>query len=498
MLNINQSKLSRQLEGCKKFTAAGGRGIMVYPPGFGKTYSAVIAAFNILRGIENKDSSLLILVPTLGVADVWDNFLRSVDFAGEDCHFKYHILSVNKIKDLDEVFSDAPNCKMVIVDEYHKFTTDLRINILNYVVKRIGYVLGLTGTLPDNSVVLRNVPLHVIDRISEPEAIANKWISNFVEYNIKLELSDFDKQRYEKFSIPIQELQELFRGCAHMLNLGSPIFKSDVDVMYSCIYGKTFYNKTEPIFIRADAIIMSIATRKGWKRDLLLTDDYNRMLNDFWSPAAIKDNVHTFNKLVRERNEILTINPVKRNAILELYNSNIVPTLIFNESTDFADSIATAIGEDAFAYHSNISSKPMIDPSTGEHYTYKSGIKKGELKLFGKTTLRKYAIDGIKSGKFKALVTARALDEGVDIPNLERVITSAGTINPLTYAQRSGRGKRIDYSNPNKVTRIYNLYFDDFTTTNGNVIISRDKQKLIQRQAGSNDVIWIDCIQDLV
>ena len=78
------------------------------------------------------------------------------------------------------------------------------------------------------------------------------------------------------------------------------------------------------------------------------------------------------------------------------------------------------------------------------------------------------------------------------------MITTAGTANPIQYAQRGGRGKRIDAYNPNKVTKIFNLYFEDFIGSNGNLIHSRDKQKLIsnQRERGSN-VVWLSDLNDI-
>ena len=96
------------------------------------------------------------------------------------------------------------------------------------------------------------------------------------------------------------------------------------------------------------------------------------------------------------------------------------------------------------------------------------------------------------------LSTARALDEGLDIPTIEQVITTAGTANPVQYAQRNARGKRVDIYNPNKVTRILNLYFDDFIGASGNIVKSRDKQKLVAKQRERNStVIWLHDLSDI-
>jgi len=99
------------------------------------------------------------------------------------------------------------------------------------------------------------------------------------------------------------------------------------------------------------------------------------------------------------------------------------------------------------------------------------------------------------SGKYKYLVTTRALDEGLTIPNVEQIIITAGSINPIQQSQRTARGKTIDNKNINKQTKIFNLYFDDFYTLSGQYIKSRDKQKLLDRQ--SSNVYFINSLNDI-
>jgi len=129
---------------------------------------------------------------------------------------------------------------------------------------------------------------------------------------------------------------------------------------------------------------------------------------------------------------------------------------------------------------------------------YKGGKRAGEVKLFGKDVLRKSIIQNMKNGELLFLATARALDEGLDIPNLEMVITTAGTANPIQYTQRNARGKTVDIYNPDKVTKIINLYFDDFYDEEGNLNKSRDKTKLLYRQQEANsEVKYIKDILDI-
>lgn len=484
---LDDSKTARQEEGVAKFIANKGRGIYHYPPGFGKTYCGILTANKILSADEEK-IKLLVVTPSLGVKDVWIKALKVFNFK-----YDYDVVNIGSLD-----IRTLSDYRMCIIDEYHKYTSDNRLYIVKEIVSSITYVLGLTATPAYGSTLFKEVRLPIIDTIPEKVAIEKGWISKFVEYNIKVEFEDDDKIRYAKFSKPIFELQELFRGSAKMLNSGGNVFKSDVDVMYSCFYGRTTYIDDEPVVLPADRIRSALANRKGWNVNLDLTNEYNKMLNTYWNPSVIEGNVKLFVELTRNRNNMLINNKAKLTAILKLCNAEEVPTIIFNESTEFADLIAECIGFKAIVYHSNVKSRPMWDITLGDYIRYKSGAKAGEPKIFGRDTLRKIAINGMITGLYKVIISARALDEGVDIPNLERVITSAGTTNPLTYSQRSGRGKRVDIYNKDKVTKIYNFYFDDFRLSEDTLVYSRDKQKLIKRQEGSTDVIWIDSVDELL
>jgi hypothetical protein len=81
---------------------------------------------------------------------------------------------------------------------------------------------------------------------------------------------------------------------------------------------------------------------------------------------------------------------------------------------------------------------------------------------FGKTMtesvdkIKEETIQGMITGKYKYLVTAKALDEGLTIPNLELVIITFGSNNPIQQGQRSARGSTIDVLNDKKQTKIFN------------------------------------------
>jgi superfamily II DNA or RNA helicase len=66
------------------------------------------------------------------------------------------------------------------------------------------------------------------------------------------------------------------------------------------------------------------------------------------------------------------------------------------------------------------------------------------------------SLDLFKAGSYKVLTAIKCLDEGIDIPQIERAIILASSTNPREFVQRRGRLLRI---NPpfKKFAEIYDL-----------------------------------------
>lgn len=477
-MQLDQSKLARQNEGAYTWKRAGGKGTLVYPPRFGKTKTALIIIDKVR--IRVPDSEIIVLVPSQVIQDQWQALIDELKLEN------IQVYTIDTFMKLTINNSYSPH--LLIVDEIHKFVSERRYGIFKLV--HFKFILGLTGTFPvGRDVSLLNAVCPVVDTITEKEAISKGWISKFIEYNYALQLPDADKERYKEYSVPIAEILELFDRSHTYFDEG--LFKDSYDVIQSCYSGKkTRKGYIKPLIIRAE-----LAARKGWHNELDLSNGYNRNIEEHWNPEVIKELATLFNDQVRKRNDILIHHHAKLAIVLQLFKAFPITTICFNESTIFADEIAYSINEVsnreigktiAAAYHSNIKSQPMLDAS-GEFIVYKSGIKKGQAKLFGKDTVRNVIIESVKQEEILFLSTAKAFDEGLDIPNIEQVITTAGTANPIQYAQRNARGKTVDVYNPDKVTRIINIYFDDFYL-DGKKVYSRDASKLYYRQKKSNTI----------
>lgn len=480
------TKTERQNEGIYKYLKAGAKGTLDYVMRFGKTKTAI----TIISRLQSKytNAVILIAVPSLSIKEMWLNELPNT----------ITNVTVTTAQELLNI-TDTLNVDLFIVDEIHKFITPNRLTLLDGSRITYTYNLGLTGTYPyDNNVLNTHFP--VVDTITEEEAISNKWISNFREYNVALDLTESDKKDYIKYSNTIYEVQKDFKNVYGIIKSdnGSPIFGNSLEAVIACYSG---VNVSGYGHIKAQHIRELFAINMGWQPNLDLTNEYNLDRENHWNPEAIKKKAVSFYRAMRARNEIHNINSVKLDALLKIYakyNNRVCIT--FNGSTIFADMITDAINktfkcDKAISYHSNCESKPLINFITNDYFRKSDG----EIKNVGKTNQLKYITEMLKIGKYNIVNSINALDEGFSVDNIDLVITTSGDTNPTKYSQRNARGKTIDAYNPNKITLIFNLFFNDFTYQIGGEMKyfkSRDKTKLALRQGV--DTIYSITLEELL
>jgi superfamily II DNA or RNA helicase len=456
------NKTERQQISIKKAVDANFNGILNLCVRFGKTRIGLALYKQALElGLKP-----LILVPSATIKNGW--ILEDQ----KSFNIQPIIVTVSQLLSVNKSF----NIDLLIVDELHKFVSEERYNLINKNIIRYSRFIGLTGTLPiGNNLTKLTKLIPIVDHISEAEAIKNNWVSQFVEYNIPLELSDDDKYVYSKLTDVIAEQLQTFDKLHNYVTFeGRLLFNSSMDLLYGCSRGANI--KGAHISSETIANTLIEVMRQG-KPD------------EFWNIVNLKEYGSNFSKKIDHRNNIIIANSIKLKAVLHIYETLNVPTLCFNESIHFSDTLSETLnskyGNISMSYHSKTESKPLIDPDTNDYYRYKGGAKAGQPQIFSKVKQLEYAIAAIDAGFMKVISTVKALDEGITIPNIECLITTSGTFNPIQYEQRTGRAKT--YTSDDKVAKIYNLYFDDFEY-NDKKYKSRDKTKLIGRQINSSNV----------
>lgn len=454
---------------------------------FGKTRIAKLISEKVVS--KNPKSKIVIIVPNdITKKNAIENMVVSENT---------YVYTSNSYIEFVKHKQKHEDCDLLIIDEIHKLLDGKIYSLLLNIKAK--YKLGLTGaTMNDDSIeCLNKLNMPIIDIIREDEALANNWISHYIEYNLAVELEKDDKLKYIKYSRLISETLETFKGSHTRLNtvFGTKIFNSDFDVALSAFTGKMFTNsKFKRIFIKPNIIRDTYAESMGWSKDLDLSYEYNQRIDELYNPIHLYDKAKLFKYNIKQRNDILICNRPKLNAAIEVINMfKNKPCICFNESTEMADLLQEHFSSTSIAYHSNIESKAMINPETGDYYRYKNG----NIKIIGSTTMKKLAIEGIRKGYYKQLFTAKALNEGITLENIELVITTGGDTNLETHAQRRARGLTIDYANPNKVCIVVNLFIDDFNIDD-KFILSRDKQKLKLRQHNTNVIpIWVSSVSEI-
>ena len=451
---------------------------------FGKTEIAKRIVDRSLN--KNPDFKILALAPN----DITrQNLANNLDPRIEVCT-PFHV--INNYEDYSKREFD-----ILIVDEIHKFVKGKSASCLKLTAK---FKLGLTGDKLRNAdkAYLQHQGFPIIDTITEDEALENNWISDFIEYNLPVDIEEYKLDKYVAISNRINDTLETYKGLYKKLNIifKTKVFDGDVPMIYAMYSGTKVKHGFKFTFIPGEVIRAALANAMGWKVDMEINTSFDRQLNTFFNPSQLFETSKLFNSMIRDRNNLIINSRNKIEMVLKVLDRNPAPTIIFNESINMASDITNSLNQTvesnrAIEYHSMVESRYIVNPETNEFYCAKNGnpIK------FGATRLKRLAIEGIKDGTFKYIVTAKALNEGVDIPILSQVITTGGTTNPSTHLQRTARGKTIDQLQPDKVTKIINVYIRDFEY-NGVIVASRDEQKLKIRQDDTT-VIWVDSLDDI-
>lgn len=183
----------RQKLGVQKWISAGCRGTLQWATGTGKTRAAILAIKIFLS--KNKGKKILIVVPTEYLKTQW---LQELNKAG--------LLYDVDIEIVNSAIKKSINVDFLILDEAHRIPSDTFFDVFR--VKTPKIVLGLSATFSrlDGRHAMLNTFCPVCDIISVKEAIANKWLSPYIEYKVLLDVPDIDiykeysRQFYEAFS----------------------------------------------------------------------------------------------------------------------------------------------------------------------------------------------------------------------------------------------------------------------------------------------------------
>lgn len=407
MKNLDESKLKRQEQFINTWVKAGGKGTLEAVTAFGKTYTSVLIFKRMLA--KNPNRTFVIVVPTIQLKEQWEFRIKESKLPQK--HFKVFVINGLTVKQM------RMSCTMLVLDEVHLY---LNGPVFSTVFQIINYkfILGLSATIDRNAdgynILAARCP--IIDTITQQEANANGWVATYKEFVLRIKLNE--EQRAELDSINSQ-----FKNYFSKFNF-------DFRLAMNCM---------------SDRVLRTAYAReRGWDVGMSQTHP--------WSPNKIAFYSVQFNRAMRLRKTFLYDIEQKKEAVKQLVEKFDSKAIVFSESTAFADDVAERIGDKAVAYHSNL-----------ETQMRRVKLKNGKTKLtkFGKTRLKKEAISKFEDGRSKITVlsTAKALNQGADLPSAQLGIIASYTSSALTSIQRRGRVIRKYFDKDGKEKKSVIVYF---------------------------------------
>ena len=470
MINVPVDKLDtqryvRQLRSVVRWKQiAKARGTIEAATGFGKSTIGLIIKAKMQKLKSTKyNGKTIIVVPTTPLKSQWERIMKDLGF-----YINIEVHVINTVALTEGFYRD---CDLLIIDEIHLMAADKFSRIFQRI--KYSWILGLTATLSrldgKEEILKRFAP--VCDSISQAEAIKRGWISDFIEFNLAVPVSQAESDKQLALNKEIRYFMSKF---------------GDFNVMLSCLKS---------------------ANAKIYAQQ----NDYDEKDVMKWARQGMR--------VVKERKRLLEMPQRKIDTAVDLIEEFNLKTITFSQAADFADAVAEKLGTKAETYHSAISSK-TIDVDKEKFYKTETGAKKAADKLrqtegvsnvriltrqlcvkwkqkkqVGGSTLASLAMAKFTNNEISVLCSAKALDQGFDDPSVQLGVDGSRSINPTQHTQRTGRVAR-NYTLPNgkKAVKIYvNLYIPDWSVPN-----SRDEKKLRQCQAKNADkVVWVDDLNEL-
>jgi superfamily II DNA or RNA helicase len=485
-------KTTRQKQGAERWRWNKGKGGFIHPTGFGKMYETI--NFIIMPMLEkDPNSEFIIVVNSDNLRQQWKAQLKK--FLKTD-KFPVLVETINFFQIQRLKYST----KLLILDEMSMYFSDDRQNIWNGEWVQFNFLLWLDATPIDyqrrDSIFYATYP--PVDTISRVEALKNNWITSAITFNLAVDLTAEEREKYQK--------------AEQLIDDNFPKFSMRFDEVMACVEGKVLATDSGLISYTPIEYCELIAQRYGYKAEFkswikngfpeTMSKGNKQMVWDIckmWTPEKVMGYALNVMKGVRIRKEIIYKGNNKYQLIIDILKYMNEKAIIFSQRTEVASKIAILLNSmniPAVEYHSKVVSRSLRELN-GEptliggvdQIVYKSGKRKGEPMIFGAKTLKDLAIKQITNNTAKVLCTGSALDRGLDIPDLALSITAGFTSNPSQSDQRQGRLTRIDATNLNKLAVYVNLYLRE----------TKEQDYLEKAQANFNkeSIYWITRVDQI-
>lgn len=181
---VNESKLKRQNQvldsWINKFNA---NSYCVAVTGFGKSYMCILAIKRF-----NKEKKVHIVVPTLVLQEQWKTLL-----------VKHEVFNA-EVYVINTYVSIPRNCDLLIIDELQRTTNESAVYFSKVLSNtKCVYRFLVTATLDKQKIAfLHRHGIYSCGEITLEEALFNNWVSSFQVYNLELEFTPEEQEKYDK------------------------------------------------------------------------------------------------------------------------------------------------------------------------------------------------------------------------------------------------------------------------------------------------------------
>lgn len=342
----------------------------------------------------------------------------------EDDLLNWGLAPYSKVIIINTLVKYQLKCRCLVLDEIHAYTGP----VFRQVFARVEYlqVLGLTATLPadDERRIDINRFCPVIDTVSMAECLNLGFISPYTIYNLGVNLAPDEMEAYAQATSVFQK--------------GFSFFGHDLQYMFQVM------NNNKTLLDFADHHEMTTGQARGMIKNALAG--------------------------MRKRKEVIYRSRVKIDMAVAIIN--LLPeaqVITFSQETEVVDTLAERLGGEAVAYHASLPGRVI------------------EGKKYSKKAIRELAIQRFRDQEVRVLCTAKALDQGADIPSIDLALVLSGTSTTLQAIQRYGRALR---KVEGKTTKIVEIFARD----------TQDEKWLRSRQAKvpAHSIRWIDSVDEIL
>lgn len=173
------TRTQRQKESLRCWIQNKCKGAIVATTGFGKTRIALMGA--LLLSQKFPGLRILVVVPTETLQKQWFQQLSA-----EGLDLQSNVVIINTL------IKNQYDCDLLILDEAHRYASNLNIQVFERVKYR--FILALSATMErlDGKHELLYKYCPIVDRVTDAEAIANGWVAESIEYKVMLDVDDID------------------------------------------------------------------------------------------------------------------------------------------------------------------------------------------------------------------------------------------------------------------------------------------------------------------